>query len=484
MNTFKNILITIAALFALNTSNGWCNAFDDGNPKADSCQVTATVYPASAGTVEGCGYYPVGELCTLTAIPAEGCEFKYWIINGRVWTSRPTYIRRIESDMLDIEAHFTYNSICQLTAYYAPDPDNPFCSEVSLSFGYKEKGLTLLKQFDLNGEQGVATKGEYIYTCNYARYSSSSSPILFGKYTMEGDLVELFEIEGAYPNGIACDGKYFYFGDDRSASNVFYLYRYDLDQKVMIDRTYVGMQFFNSAYDEESDGFWISNFPFSTAGTTFTLKNRQGQSIMSTPTERNLYDQGFGVFTSKDGIRHLLIVQSNGEMYDYNSSINDFIDLPRMEMQSYGSIEGAYIGKYYEKDAMYIVSSIYSRDYTTSLGIYEINWQLEQAIGYNIYRADSEGQIVTLAEVLESNTFTDTDWGELTSGMYRYGISEVYSNGNESEIIWSEPIEKLNIGVEENEDEPSTSVQKVFEDGQIIIIKDGKRYSISGQKLN
>jgi hypothetical protein len=133
---------------------------------------------------------------------------------------------------------------------------------------------------------------------------------------------------------------------------------------------------------------------------------------------------------------------------------------------------------------MYIVSSIYSRDYTTSLGIYEINWQLEQAIGYNIYRADSEGQIVTLAEVLESNTFTDTDWGELTSGMYRYGISEVYSNGNESEIIWSEPIEKLNIGVEENEDEPSTSVQKVFEDGQIIIIKDGKRYSISGQKLN
>ena len=28
------------------------------------------------------------------------------------------------------------------------------------------------------------------------------------------------------------------------------------------------------------------------------------------------------------------------------------------------------------------------------------------------------------------------------------------------------------------------SVQKVIEDGHIVIIKDGKRYSVSGQRLN
>lgn len=480
MNIIKSILITIVARFILNTTNGWCSSGESTNPTADSCQVIATVYPASAGSVDGCGMYPTGELVTLTATPTDGCEFRYWIINGRVRTTGSTYVFRIENDMVNIEAHFTYKPIGQLTSHYAPDPENPFSPEVSLSWEYEEKEWTLLKQFNLHGEQGVAPRGDYIFTCNYSRYSPS--PLLFGKYTMEGDLVELFEIEGAYPNGFACDGKYFYFSDDRSVSSIPYLYRYDLDQKVLLDRTYVGMQFFDCAYDEENDGFWISDYPFNTSGTTFTLKNRQGQNVMSSPRRSNLYSEGYGVVTAKDSTRHLIITQSNGDRWDYNTSINDFVRLPNLHVS--GSITGASVGKYDGKDAMYIVTKEYSSDSTSTLLIYEINSQLEQAIGYNIYRANSEDQIVKLAEVLESNTFTDPNWGELATGLYRYGISEVYSNGIESEIIWSEPIEKLHIGVEENEDEPSTSVQKVFEDGQIIIIKDGKRYSISGQKLN
>ena len=144
---------------------------------------------------------------------------------------------------------------------------------------------------------------------------------------------------------------------------------------------------------------------------------------------------------------------------------------------------GASTGKYDGKDAMYMVTKDHYNDSISTLRIYEINSQLEQAIGYNIYRANSEDQIVKLTEVLESNTFTDPNWGELATGLYRYGISEVYSNGNESEIIWSEPIEKLHIGVEENEDGLTPSVRKVIEDGQIIIIKDNERYNVSGQKL-
>ena len=479
MNTIKIFLIAIVALFAFNPTDGWCNSINDNNPKADSCLVTATVFPASAGTVEGCGMYLVDDVLTLTATPSEGCEFRYWILNGRVWSTNPTFVYRLAGDMTDIEAHFTYRPVEQLTAQYAPDPDDQFSPEVSLSWEYEEKEWTLLKQFDLHGEQGVAPRGDYIFTCNYSMYSPS--PLLFGKYTMEGDLVELFEIEGARPNGIACDGKYFYFGDDKSVSSIPYLYRYDLDQKVLLDRTYVGMQFLDCAYDEEYDGFWISDGPFNTSGTTFILKNRQGQNVMSSPIHRYLHDNGFGVITAKDGTRHLLIIQSNGELYDYNSFINDFIKPPRLEIPGY--ISGASIGKYDGKDAMFIVSDDSNNDSTTTLRIYEINSQLEQAIGYNIYRANSEDQIVKLTEVLESNTFTDPNWGELATGLYRYGISEVYSNGNESEIIWSEPIEKLHIGVEENEDGPNPSVRKVIEDGQIIIIKDNERYNVSGQKL-
>jgi hypothetical protein len=69
--------------------------------------------------------------------------------------------------------------------------------------------------------------------------------------------------------------------------------------------------------------------------------------------------------------------------------------------------------------------------------------------------------------------------------MYRFGISMVFANGVESEIIWSEFIEKTDYGIGENGQEtPEQAVQKVFENGQIIIIKDGKRYSIMGQQLN
>ena len=69
--------------------------------------------------------------------------------------------------------------------------------------------------------------------------------------------------------------------------------------------------------------------------------------------------------------------------------------------------------------------------------------------------------------------------------MYRFGISEVYYNGIESEIIWSDFIEKTDYGIDENGQEtPEQAVQKVFETGKIVIIKDGKRYTVTGQRLN
>ena len=67
--------------------------------------------------------------------------------------------------------------------------------------------------------------------------------------------------------------------------------------------------------------------------------------------------------------------------------------------------------------------------------------------------------------------------------MYRYGISMVFANGKESEIIWSDPIPKGNYGLEENEDSLDEGVQKVYENGQIVIIKDGKRYNVAGQEI-
>ena len=107
-------------------------------------------------------------------------------------------------------------------------------------------------------------------------------------------------------------------------------------------------------------------------------------------------------------------------------------------------------------------------------------------MGYRIYRADSEGNSLMLADEVTNTSYIDHTWNEAQAGNYRFGISEVYANGVESEIIWSDTIVKTDFGIDENGNQESQepSVQKVIEDGHIVIIKDGKRYSVSGQILN
>lgn len=191
------------------------------------------------------------------------------------------------------------------------------------------------------------------------------------------------------------------------------------------------------------------------------------------------YIIGSGYFTAKDGTPHLLLSGETG-VYDYDITNNIILDRPLMEPgwdYTYGV--GAHIGKYDGKDAMFIAIGF-------SIRIYEIKSRLEQIMGYRIYRADSEGNSVMLADEVTNTSYIDHTWNETQAGNYRFGISEVYANGVESEIIWSDTIVKTDFGIDENGNQESQepSVQKVVEDGHIVIIKDGKRYSLSGQTLN
>ena len=113
---------------------------------------------------------------------------------------------------------------------------------------------------------------------------------------------------------------------------------------------------------------------------------------------------------------------------------------------------------------------------------------MSQIVGYRIYRSNSEGDTVMLADGVTGNSFIDHTWEQTIAGTYRFGISSVFANGNESEILWSNTIVSTFDGINENnidyEVPTDPSVQKVIEDGRIVIIKDGKRYSVSGQRLN
>ena len=89
-----------------------------------------------------------------------------------------------------------------------------------------------------------------------------------------------------------------------------------------------------------------------------------------------------------------------------------------------------------------------------------------------------------LADEVTESSYIDFTWNEACAGVYKFGISPIYDNGNESEIIWSDTIVKSGVGIDEHADNPmEQAVQKVIENGQIIIIKEGKRYNVSGQKL-
>jgi len=156
-----------------------------------------------------------------------------------------------------------------------------------------------------------------------------------------------------------------------------------------------------------------------------------------------------------------------------------------LSLLSLHSIVGACIGKYHGKDAAFFIVDEYVAA-NPSVYIYEINSHLAPISHYRLYRADNEGSSVMLADEVTSTSYIDSTWNEAQAGSYRFGISEVYFNGTESEIIWSDTIVKTDFGMDENgnQESPEPSVQKVIEDGHIVIIKDGKRYSVLGQTLN
>ena len=253
----------------------------------------------------------------------------------------------------------------------------------------------------------------------------------------------------------------------------------NLANNELIDSTRV--EFFTSfevlAYDETKDGFWLINHHYP---AQIALMDRQGQGIQNGPST-SLSFFGAKAITAKDGSPHLLLCC--GSVLDYDINLNSINEHPLMGI---GSVYGASFGKYNGKDALFVIVRN-NGNYTNIVRIYEIKNNLAQIVNYRLYRADSQGNIVMLAYEVTGTSFIDHSWDNIAAGEYRFGISEVYSNGDESEIIWSNTLVKPTDGIEENncgQEAPEPSVRKVIEDGHIIIIKDGKRYNISGQQLN
>ena len=463
--------------FALGNMNPIGHSFNKNHyaifdiiPQYDPCRVVATAYPSTAGTITGAGEYHIGERCTLTVTPAEDVDFYSWQKNGNIVSNAISYSFNVEEDTVYIEAHFSHYPVGKVTASYSPEADGPNSNSVELTWSRADTEWELLKQIPVKDELGgMATDGEHIYVT----YPSWVNPTYeFEKYTMEGELVESFNLEGL--NNALClvyDGSSFYCNNMLS-KDLYHLYHIDLENKKVLDTTQMSDMFWLAAYDPEYDGFWLGQ-DYKTM-----LFNRQGRKIKTSPSTSPDYIYGSGYYTAKDGTPHLLLTKKDG-VYDYDINNNIIFTRPLFQIAedsiwSYGCC----VAKYDGKDALFFA-------FRNNICIYEINSVFSQIIAYRIYRADSEGNTVMLADEHDGTSYTDETWQNALAGLYRFGISMVFANGVESEIIWSDFIEKTDYGIEEGlDDATNPSVRKVFEDGHIVIIKDGKRYSITGQQLN
>ncbi len=80
---------------------------EGGEPDPEEYTVSAKVDPKDAGTVTGTGIYAKGAVVTLTAIAAEGYEFKNWTdVDGKVVSSDNPYIFKVGSEDVFLTANF------------------------------------------------------------------------------------------------------------------------------------------------------------------------------------------------------------------------------------------------------------------------------------------------------------------------------------------------------------------------------------------
>ena len=466
--------------FALGNMNVIGYNFNDNNhaildifPKYLPAVVSATVYPPTAGSIEGAGENYLGEECTLTAVPTESSKFSYWKKDGIIISQEPSITFDVTNDSNGYEAYFTYKPIDEIIAFHTPDTNDVNSPFVSLSWNFDSiHEWNLLNQIGIGFGKWATTDGEHFYT---AYYSFQDDPYKYGKYTLNGELVEFFSLDGTKPTGLTCDGNYFYCGKSNG-----YLYQYDHENKTLIDSTYMSYAFNQCIYDANYDGFWLSHYN----DNSISLNNRQGEIICLANNLTNLISQGFGGFTAEDGSQHLLILNNDTKVYDFDIPNENLSIHPIACLDYPGHAMSASIGKYDGKDALFVVLNDNGIGSNT-IHIYEINCHLAPILHYRLYRSDSNGNTVMLADETTGASYLDLTWNNISAGEYRFGISEVYFNGVESEIIWSDPIMKTDHGINENDGDPALepSIQKVIEDGKVIIIKDGKRYNVSGQRL-
>ncbi len=209
-----------------------------------------------------------------------------------------------------------------------------YCSYIG-PVTYKESRAIFDLQFHYaakSGEYSVATDGEYLYTS----YWNSNGK--FGKYTLDGEFIESFIINGvARSFDLTYDGTFFYATTDSDVINILDLANRSLEGS--ISSPYADTR--GIAYDEDSDGFWIT----SGWSANSQLIDRSGQNIRSLTLGNSAnsgiaFDNHSGANPTlwgfvQDGVNNNLLVQYNLDSGDVLQSYDISNALPSLVASVY-----------------------------------------------------------------------------------------------------------------------------------------------------
>ncbi len=199
----------------------------------------------------------------------------------------------------------------------------------------------LVKNFNVNagGEQGIATDGNFIYTSTWAGGPGYD----FGKYDMNGNFIEGFNISGASGiRDLTYDGTHFYGGSGAST-----LYELDLANKTLVGTVNcAGKQIRHCCYDPVRNGFWVGNWD------DLSLVDRTGATVQTAPAPSSAY--GSGYYKDADNVEHLYLFcqpNSDAKVFDYNITTNTMSTVPVFDFSatpgfSDGIAGGAFVGTY------------------------------------------------------------------------------------------------------------------------------------------
>ncbi len=191
------------------------------------------------------------------------------------------------------------------------------------------------------GQQGIATDGEYIYTCSWQ--GTPTGGYSFYRYDMDGTFIEGFNINGVSEiKDLTYDGEFFYGGNNASI-----LFTIDLANKVLVNTINTDCNHIrHCSYDPQNDGFWVGGMD------DLMLIDRNGTVIQNAPNPIHAY--GSGYFQEEDGTAHIFLFcqpYANAKVYDYNITNHSLGNIPVCNFEQVpgytdGFAGGAFVSEY------------------------------------------------------------------------------------------------------------------------------------------